>query len=47
MYTIVEKAYVTLLQSPLPPHLMLINGRLRQGETEFPIKKSTNANLQH
>ena len=45
--TIVDKTNVTLLQSPFPPSLMLINEWLRQREAEFSAKALTTTNLQH
>ena len=45
--TVVGKTNVTLLQSSLSPHSMLINERLSQQETEFYTKESTIATLQH
>ena len=45
--SIVEKTNVTLLQSPLSHHSLLINERLRQREAEFSIKALTTANLKH
>ena len=45
--TIVDKINVTLQQSPLSPHSMLINEWLRQREAEFSAKAPTTTNLQH
>ena len=45
--TIVDKINVTLLQSPLFPHSMLINECLKQQEAEFSAKAPATTNLQH
>ena len=45
--TIVDKTNVTLLQSPLSPHSMLINERLTQRETGFSTKEPTITTLQN
>ena len=44
---IVDKINVTLLQTPLCPHLMLISEWLRQREAKFSAKAPTTTNLQH
>ena len=45
--TIVDKINVTLLQSPISPHSMLINEWLRQQVAKFSTKAPTTTNLQH
>ena len=45
--TIEDKTNVTLLQSPLSSHSMLINEGLTQLETGFFAKEPTIATLQH
>ena len=45
--TIEDKTNVTLLQSPLSSHSMLINEGLTQLETGFFTKEPTIATLQH